>query len=171
MVSTFSALATYWAEVFDRYTVLDLGEFFLHFSRQFILPLAMAVCVFGGFAKLTWALKRWIVPPPPPELHQEALAEYRRKKPKQALKGWTFLAEKHNYVPSVLALACHEIYVTRDTKKGLEILQQAQKRGVKLPKQQCQSFVLDAKAIAQGNLIMVDMNAKLAKQDYLGITS
>ena len=50
-------------------------------------------------------------------------------------------------------------------------LVEAQNKGIKVPKKTVQSFKFDADAIAQGNFIMVDMNARLAKQEHLGVTS
>lgn len=56
--------------------------------------------------------------------------------------------------------------------EGLKILQLAVRykaRGI--TKGQLQSMKLDAEAIMMGNIVMIDMNARLAKQNYLGLTT
>jgi hypothetical protein len=65
-----------------------------------------------------------------------------------------------------------------DTKEGRCILRQAQQLQLEkgsaiklLPTKEVQKMKLDAQAIVNGNLMMVDMNARLAKQEYLGVAS
>jgi lipopolysaccharide biosynthesis regulator YciM len=102
---------------------------------------------------------------------------YRKGRVAEALRDWTRLDQ---YGPAYLSRVCHAIYMQQphDTKEGRCILRQAQQLQLEkgsaiklLPTKEVQKMKLDAQAIVNGNLMMVDMNARLAKQEYLGVAS
>lgn len=146
----------------------EVREALLRWFWLYLLPLGIAVCALAGFAKLLNTLKRWIIPPSPQEIHDEAKRWYRKGWKKEAVKAWT--QNDPMYAPSILSLACHEIYVDRQTSRGIKILRDAQKRKVpNLGPRRVEKMIMDAKAISDGHSAMVDMNAQKAEYEFLGV--
>lgn len=74
------------------------------------------------------------------------------------------------YGKAVLSLAVHEIYVAGSPTEGLRLLKEARSKGLQIvPATTINILQEDAKSIMGGDAVMVELNAKMAKQDYLGI--
>ena len=152
----------------------DIARFFWDLMTNFLLPMIVLLCCLGSIGNVLKQGYRYVFPPSLHTLQKEAVVLYRKGHTVEALRDWTRLDQ---YGPAYLSRACHAIYIQHDTKEGLCILRQAQElqlekgSAIKLPTKEVTKMKLDAQAIANGNLIMVDMNARLAKQEYLGITS
>jgi hypothetical protein len=173
-VSRNSALGRAVANWVRSQDMAELPGFLYDFIKNFVLPLIVAFFCLGSVWKVLKQFYRVLLPPKPHVRHSEAVTLYRKGHIPEALRDWQRLDQ---YGPAYLSRACHAIYIQHDTKEGLRILRQAQQlqleqgSSIKLPTKEVQKMKLDAQAIANGNLIMVDMNARLAKQEYLGITS
>jgi hypothetical protein len=167
MVAPNSALAMALRDYFRRNDISELPWFLLRFGQNVLLPLGIAIIAFGGSIKLLHRLLRYVLPPPPHTFHDEAKTMYRRGLVQEAVTAWSQLEP---YGPSYMCRACHEIYVAGNPKLGMEILEQAQQqRGVQIKKKEIEAMKEDARAILHGSAVMVDMNTRLAKQEYLGI--
>ena len=173
-----NALAHYLNNIVREMNLEELPTFLYDFFHDFILPLAILLICFAGFLKLLLRLYRLIIPPPPKQRHAEIKLLYRKGYTKQALKEWE--RDLPTYPPSILSRACHEIYIrpTQNPKAGIDLLSTFLKntddvktREKKEYIRQAQNMKSDAIAIQHGNERMVDMNARLAKQEYLGITT
>jgi hypothetical protein len=167
--STNSALAMALTDFFDRNDIFDLPWVLVRFARTSILPLSIAIIAFGGSIKVLDRILKYLIPPPPRVHHDAAMTLYRRGFVQEALTAWSQLEP---YGPSYMCRACHEIYVAGgDPKVGIEILEQAQQTQgmLKRNKKEMESMKEDARAMLLGNAVMVDMNARLAKQEYLGL--
>lgn len=163
-----SAVSNTLRQRFGQYYLEDIPYLIVKFGREWILPIGIAVSVVGGVTKLLARLKKLINPPPPRIRHEEAKFAYAKGRVDAALVEWSALKD---YGPSYLSRACHEIYVNHKPKAGLQILKEARDRGIGLNKKAVESMKDDSKAIESNHTIMVDMNARTAKQDYLGVTT
>jgi hypothetical protein len=176
MVSRNSALGRAVANWVRSQDMAELPGFMYALIQNLVLPLIVLLCCLGSIWKMMKKSYRYFLPPKHYVLHSEAMALYRKGRVSEALRDWTRLDQ---YGPAYLSRACHVIYMQQppDTNEGLRILRQAQQlqltkgSAIKLPTKEVQKMKLDAQAIVNGNLLMVDMNARLAKQEYLGITS
>jgi hypothetical protein len=171
MASRGSALAVVLREFFEANPPSSLPGFLVGVFVNVGVPLAIAVASFGGSVKLYRTIWCYMVPPDAAARHKDAQALYLR--PGHTLEAVEAWSRNDTYGPSVLSRACHEIYVQWRPQEGLKILKEAQARGVELEtsKQQVEGMKLDANAILQGNKLMVDMNARLAKEEFLGMAS
>jgi hypothetical protein len=174
MVSRGSVLGRAVANWVRSQDMADLPVFLYDLLNNFVLPMIITLACLGTAWKMLKQVYRYFLPPKPHALYSQAVALYRKGRVPQALRDWTKLDQ---YGPAYLSRACHAIYIQHDTKEGLRILRQAQQLqlekgcAIQLPTKEVQKMKLDAQAIANGNFLMVDMNARLAKQEYLGITS
>lgn len=180
MVSTIRAIPMAIREIIYRYqlddinavTILVLGICY-NIIGPFLIGLFCIIATYQVFKKI----ERLIFPPPPHIRYEEAINDYRSGKVREALKEFERLYRKDGYSKAVLSLAAHEIYVANAPMEGLRILRESSlpnKQGtviVKVPTKAMKSMQDDAKAILEGDTIMVDMNARLAKQQYLGVTT
>ena len=180
-----STLAWAIEEALRRYDWADLPGFLLSFFHTFLFPAIAALLGLVVAYKISQLVWRIIFPLPARTRHLQAKKLYREGKTLQALHEWTTLSR---YPTAYLSRACHEIYVMHNCVEGLAILRQAERIQLEeedpsakgrrrrrlpfqVPSKITQSMKLDAQAIAQGNEIMVDMNARVFKQEYLGVTS
>jgi hypothetical protein len=131
------------------------------------VPLAIAVASFGGSVKLYRNIWCYMVPPEAAVGHKDAQALYLQ--PGYTLEAVHAWSRNDTYGPE--PRACHEIYVHWQPQEGLKFLKEAQAQRVefKTSIQQVEEMKLDASAILQGNKLMVDMNARLAKEELLGM--
>jgi hypothetical protein len=172
MVSSNSALAIALREFFVNYDVQDVPYLLWGFLREWIVPIAVGLVVVGGSAKGMATLQRYMFPPSHRTRHHDALSMYSKGKVTDALREWSTLQEC--YGPSCLSRACHAIYVQGQPQQGMQLLTDAQAKGIltgRNDKQTIESMTFDAQAILQGNAVMVDMNARFAKQEHLGVSS
>jgi hypothetical protein len=165
-----SALATVLREFFEANPPSSLPGFLVGVLVNVGVPLAIAIASFGGSVKLFRKVWCYMIPPTVAVRHKHAQALYHR--PGHTLEAVEAWSRNDTYGPSVLSRACHEIYVQWRPQEGLKILKDAQARGVEFEnsKQQVEGMKQDASAILQGNKLMVDMNARIAKEQFLGIT-
>jgi hypothetical protein len=121
--------------------------------------------------------------------YRHAKSLYRRGKIDQALQEWSDVARTQRYGPAYLSRAAHAIYVQGQPQEGLRILREAQQQQSQPQSQpqtsdknnhtklkhfsskQVQLMKMDAQAIANGDATMVDLNARLAKQEFLGVAT
>ena len=174
MVSQKTALSRAIVDWVRSQDMAVLPGFLWDLLKNFILPMIVLLCCLGSVGKVLKQGYRYVWPPPLYVCHKEAMARYRKGQIEEALRDWNRLDQ---YGPAYLSRACHAIYIQHDTQQGLCILRQAQQlqylkgSSIQLPTKEVTKMKFDAQAIANGNIIMVDMNARLAKQEYLGITS
>jgi hypothetical protein len=175
MVSRKAALGRAVANWVRSQDMADLPGFMYDLMKNFILPMILVLCCLGSVGKVLKQGYRFVIPPKLHVRHKEAIILYRKGHVAEALRDWTTRLDQ--YGPAYLSRACHAIYILHDTQEGLRILRRAQQlqlekgSSMKLATKEVTKMKLDAQAIANGNLLMVDMNARLAKQEYLGITS
>eukprot|EP00339_Tiarina_fusa_P025170 CAMPEP_0117035222 /NCGR_PEP_ID=MMETSP0472-20121206/25029_1 /TAXON_ID=693140 ORGANISM="Tiarina fusus, Strain LIS" /NCGR_SAMPLE_ID=MMETSP0472 /ASSEMBLY_ACC=CAM_ASM_000603 /LENGTH=167 /DNA_ID=CAMNT_0004744629 /DNA_START=142 /DNA_END=645 /DNA_ORIENTATION=+ len=154
----------------DKYDVTDIPVFFVHYVRTVLLPLGILCLCAAGALKLLHAVFRTVIPPPHPKRYDQIKTIYRKGYPEQALYEWK--RDLPTYPPAILSRACHEIYVARRTKKGMELLQVLLRlKESKEYLREVENMKADALAIQHGNARMVDMNAIVAKQEHLGIST
>ena len=153
----------------EQHSLEALPGFLLGVGRNMILPIAIVVCTFGGLVSTLRWIGRFIVPPPARDRYRQAKKWYRRGQQKEALKEWESLKK---FGPAYLSRATHALYVQFDPQQALGILRTAKEEKVKIQLKQVEMIKLDAKAVqAGGNATMLDMNARLAKQEHLGVTT
>lgn len=146
----------------------DILRFAHSFARDVLVPLAVALAVTGGSIQLLRKVLRHLFPPPDPIRYQEAKAAYRLGLTKDALDEWKKM-ERHG--PSHLSIAAHEIYIQKNPKAALLILDQAKqkfKNDATLIKA-LEGMQLDAQAMLKGNHVMIQINSAIVKEDYLGV--
>jgi hypothetical protein len=176
-----------------------LPIFFWRFAVDFLLPVTVGVTVFG--ASLEFLHRHGILVVPrlflsssflssthPHVRYRHAKSLYRRGKIDQALTEWSDIARTQRYGPAYLSRAAHAIYVQDQPQEGLRILREAQQQQqpqsqtsdknhsnhTKLKhfsSKQVELMKMDAQAIANGDTTMVNLNARLAKQEFLGVTT
>jgi hypothetical protein len=171
MVSSNSALSIALRDFVEDADWQNVPHLLLAFLREWILPIAIALAAMGGSAKLMATIQRYMFPPSHNIRHHDAMSLYSKGKVTDALREWTSMEE---YGPSCLSRACHAIYVQGQPTQGMQLLKEAQANGClkgKKDKGAMESMTFDAQAILQGNAVMVDMNARFAKQEHLGVSS
>ena len=156
-------------ELADRYGLEDLHWACQKLAVDILLPVMVGIMCLAISFNFLKTVGRWIFPPPLHTQHKEAIDLYRGRKIREALKALELLQRKRAYGPAVLSLAAHEIYVVGAPGEGLRLLREARKMGLAVPKGPMDTMQEDAKAILDGNSVMVEMNARLAKQEYLGL--
>jgi len=167
MVAKTSFIASALRRFLEDTSFYDLMEVFRSVGQNLLFPLVMSILTIISLTKIGSALKRRISPPPPHVLHHEAKLLYRKGYRKAALQQWKLLTD---YAPAYLSRAAHFIYVDGRVQEGLDVLQEARSHKVpRMPKRRREALQMDAEAILSGNGHMVDMNAPVAKQEYLGI--
>jgi hypothetical protein len=193
MVTTDRAIRMAIHTIIDQYQLDDWGavmKLVLGLCYTLIGPILLSVLSIVTTYQLLKKIEQWIAPPPPQRRYEDAIGLYQSGKVREALRVFTTLQQKDKYGNAILSLAAHEIYVSNNPIEGLRILQDATKpppppiipssqpkegRGKhtrimrNISRRSMQSMQDDAKAIMAGNSNMVDMNARLAKQQYLGI--
>ena len=170
-----SALARFLIETTRSWKLEDIPNFLLAFLKDFIVPIAIVLICIAGFLKLLIRIYRLIIPYPPPIRHQQIQKLYRTGSTHQALFEWK--RDLSTYPPAILARACHEIFVKLQPQQGLEILDFILKKEDTYSKtkdgkryfKQAENMKSDALAIQHGNVRMVDMNARLAKEEFLSV--
>jgi hypothetical protein len=158
-------------EIVDRYELNStraVMRMVLGLCYYVIGPLLLGLLGVVTTYQILKRIERILLPPPVLIRYEEAIDQYRRGKVREALKEFRRLQRKDGYGPAVLSLAAHEIYVSHAPAEGLRILREA---NAKVPAKPMKSMQEDARAILAGNAVMVDMNARLAKQQYLGIST
>ncbi len=175
MVNTNRAMRMAIREIIDQYQLDDVNavmNLVLGICYNIIGPILLGVLSIITTYQVLKRIERILLPPPPHVRYEEAITYYRSGKVREALKEFKTLQQKDKYGKAVLSLAAHEIYVVNAPAEGLRILRESSQQGlVKVPTKPMKSMQEDAKAIMAGNAVMVDMNARLAKQQYLGVTT
>lgn len=155
--------------VIDEHSLLALPHFLYGVGRDFLFPLVVGLFAFGGGAAILHTIYRFIIPPPAKDRYRQAKKLYRLGQPQQALQEWTSL---RHFGPAYLSRATHALYVELDPQQALGILRVAKEQQVRIQLKQVEMIKLDAQALqAGGNTTMIDMNARLAKQEHLGVTT
>lgn len=182
--SSFHAVQTAVHQLINEYSLDDPATVLtgcLSLLQTFLFPFVLG-CM--ALATTYQCMKRladnYIFPPPPLRTrYQNALRLYQqqqskqhpqRRRPTTALNELHRLAFVEGYGKAIVSCAAHEIYMPGNSPaKGLRILQRDAKRdGIRFPSNT--TFMEDdAMAILSGNAHMVQLNAKLARQEYLGI--
>jgi hypothetical protein len=167
-----SEIARVLREFTDTYGVSDLAPFFIHYVRTVLLPVGIICLSAAGALKVFHGFFRMVVPKPLPKRYDEIKSMYRKGHREQALHEWK--QAQPTYPPAILSRACHDIYVLHRPKSGMDLLQELlllkSKEATDYLKE-VQNMKADALAIHNGNSRMVDMNARIAKQEYLGIAT
>lgn len=155
----------------------DPEEIFLRYAhslaKDVLLPLAVTLAVLAGSIHLLRKMVRYLFPHPDPIRHKEAKVAYRDGLIQEALSEWKLM--EHRYRPAPLSLAANELYVQENPKAALLILDTAKSKFKQDEDKDSQwmksleGMQLDAHAMLQGNRVMVQINASIAKGDYLGI--
>ena len=153
----------------EKHSLMTLPNFLGRLARDVLFPAVVTVCAVGGGASVLHWFWRLIVPPPSKDRYRQAKKWYRQGQRKEALKEWTFLRK---FGPAYLSRATHALYVELDPQQALGILRVAKEQKVRIQLNQVEMIKLDAQALqAGGNVSMVDMNSRLAKQEHLGVTT
>jgi hypothetical protein len=156
-------------QIIEEHSLTYLPKFLYHVGRDLVLPVLVALFALGGLATFGFQLWRIIVPCSASERYLAAKNLYRRGKRREALNGW---AELKNFGPAYLSLATHALYVEHDPLKALGFIRKAKEHKVRINITQVNIIRMDAKALEiGGNLAMVEMNARMAKEDHLGVAS
>lgn len=163
-----SALAKALNEFFSRDDLPDVFLGMAHsLARNILVPLAVTILAIGGSVHIIKRSLRYIAPPSPPERYQEAKQWYRQGMVQEALQEWEDLG---TFAPAYLSRACHELFVSKDHQKALDILGSALTLNLhKSMNKDVEDLRLDARAMANGNHVMVNLSAAIAMEDYLGI--
>jgi hypothetical protein len=154
-----SALSAAFSNMFS-----EIPEFTYAFVRN-MLPVGILLLTLAGGTQILSRLIRMVLPPPPHVVHREAVELYQKGRTQEALEVWK---RQTTHGRAFMSRACHDIYVLHKCKEGVEILDDAHERKVKLAKKEVDVMKLDAQAYRQGNAIMV-LNEESAKQEYLGV--
>lgn len=153
----------------EENSLMALPSLLWRIGRDLVFPAVVGLFAFGGMATVLHYLWRFIIPPPATDRYREAKKLYRIGKQKAALKEWTSLRK---FGPAYLSRATHALYVELDPQQALGILRVAKKQQVRIQLNQVEMIKLDAQALqGGGNVTMLDMNARLAKQEHLGVTT
>jgi len=155
---------------FDKFISEDFPKFLMFFWHEVMLPISIVILCFGGAVKLLINTQKQLYPPPKHVRHKEIVKLYCRGKVDEALKAFA----KLEYGRSYLSIACHEIYVVgtqESVAKGIMILKEAQSHKNSVSEKQIKDMRADAAAILTGNAIMVQTNASVQKEEYLGVVS
>lgn len=169
-----------------RYAFDDLARFVSDLLRNVVVPLAVAIFLFVVGVVVVGHVYRRFVPPPPRQRHEEIKILYRKGYSERAVAQWE--RDLPEYPPAMLSRACHEIYVEGNPEAGMAALSAlrdatekpggngtaistARRREMSRWTKQIQSMESDALAIGNGNVRMVDMNARLAKLEHLGVST
>lgn len=156
-------------ELHDPAQVLEACK---HLGQDVILPVLLGILSLVATYKVMKAIERLLFPPPPRARYQEAFELYQQGHVRPALKAFGKLQRQDKFAKATLSLAVHEIYVAGDAAAGMRILRKAKTLyNMQLPPKTVASIQEDAKAIQDGNASMVKMNARMAKQEYLGIAT
>jgi hypothetical protein len=171
--SPYQALVRSLQHVIEEYELYDahkIWEVSRRLGRNVISPIVFGLLGLIITYKLMKAMDRLLFPPPAYTRYQEALELYQQGHVRPALKAFETLQRDDKYVKAALSLAVHEIYMAGDAAEGIRILRKAKTvHGMSLPQNLVASMQDDAEAIQDGNSIMMKMNARMAKQEYLGV--
>ncbi len=153
----------------EENSLLELPTFLLQIGRHVLFPILIAFFAFGGLTSVLQKIWHLFFPPPPTGRYRHAKKLYRSGEHQAALKVWESLKK---FGPAYLSRATHALYVELDPQQALGILRVAKERQVKIHLKQVETMKLDAQALqSSGNIVMIDMNARLAKQEHLGVST
>eukprot|EP00934_Nitzschia_sp_Nitz4_P008350 Nitzschia sp. Nitz4//scaffold71_size96697//92910//93422//NITZ4_004713-RA/size96697-processed-gene-0.53-mRNA-1//-1//CDS//3329557301//8340//frame0 len=153
----------------DNRSLLSLPDLLFDVGRKLVFPALVALFLTGTCVSTLKATWKVIVPPSLPVRYRDARRLYSSGNVTRALKDWARLEQ---YGPAYLSRATHALYVDLDPSQALAILRQAKEKRVRIQLNQVKMIQLDAKAIQAGsNVTMIDFNARLAKQEHLGIAT
>lgn len=153
----------------EEQDLLVLPAFLWQLARDIVtFPPLVAVITLVILSPFLYRFWRLVVPLSAKDRYRNAKELYRRGKQVRALKEWSQL---DNFGPAYLSLATQAMYVEYDAMKALGVIRKAKEKRVRINLAQANMIRMDAKSLQQGggNVAMLDMNARTAKQDHLGI--
>lgn len=154
-------------EFVRRNELQTLLEFLYQLVTNVIIPVVLAVFFMGRLLAVFQWFGRLVVPQKAGVRYRDAKIKYRQGKREEALEEWTNLKK---FGPAYLSRAVHALYVEANPQKAMKIIRLAKEAKVRVQLYQVDKILDDAKALQNGvTQTMLDMNARLAKQEYLGI--
>jgi hypothetical protein len=153
----------------EENSLMSLPNFLWRVARDVVFPMLLGLVALGGAASVLERFWHAIIPLPANDGYRQAKKLYRLGQRKEALEQWTSLRK---FGPAYLSRATHALYVEFDPQEALGVLRVAKEQQVRIQLMQVEMIKLDAQALqAGGNVSMIDMNARLAKQEHLGVST
>jgi hypothetical protein len=176
MVAARKALRSAFQELAERWNIIDKNEYLTvvwMLLQRVVGPVVLGLISLGlVYNTMRRIYNTWWNPPPVRMRYRHAVQLYQEGRVREALKAFQKLSSQDRYGLAVLSLAAHDIYVGKSPSEGLRRLREARMEGVSMPKRAMSAMQDDAKAMQEdGNDRMIEMNARMAKQEYLGITT
>lgn len=164
----FDSILPEWISNYIRDNDLQaLHVFVYHLSTNIIIPGCLAVFLLGGLLSFLQWFGRIIVPPKARVRYRDAKLKYQNGKRKEAIKEWNRLTK---FGPAYLSRAVHALYVEGNPQEAMRIIRLAKEAQVTAKLYQVSRIQDDAKALQNGaSKKMMELNAQLFKQEYLGI--
>lgn len=153
----------------ERNSLRALPKVLWDVGTTLVVPVLSAILVGSIVSSIVQRLWRIFFPLRDSDRYNIAKKLYMRGRKQQALKEWSRLVE---YGPAYLSRATHALYMEGNPQKAIDILGTAKEQKVLIQIKPLELIRLDAQALkAGGNIAMIDFNARLAKQEHLGVTT
>ena len=153
----------------DENNLHALPKFLIHFSRFLVFPTFIAIFAVTGLLSVLRSFGQIVVPIPYTKRYLRAKDLYGTGNHKEALQMWEKLEK---FGPAYLSRATHALYVEHNPQQALGILRKAKEKKVRIVLKQVDMIKMDAMALQSGaGINMIDMNARFAKQEHLGVSS